>query len=357
MAHASIPINKGNYSLETRQREEAFHRNLGAGWLGKYKLYRENWQKYPQRQFVSDYPLLVDLELSTVCNLSCPMCYTITDKFKRKSKVKFMDYGLFCRIIDEISGKVPAIRLSLRGEPTLHPRFLDCIIYAKEKGIGEVSALTNGSKLTKGFSKRIMRAGMDWLTISVDGLGKVYENIRKPLKFKDTLRKIKDFKVLKKKAKTNKPVIKIQSVWPAIRHDPQEFYNTFFKYTDLIAFNPLIDYLGKDGDILYDLNFICPQHYQRLVIGSDGKALICANDEYGANIIGDADKESIYEIWHGKKLSKIRAIFKKNNGFMRFPICKECYLPRLTDESERVKIKGREVIIKNYLGRKQRVGQ
>lgn len=353
MVNIFIPVNKGNYSLETKKREDAFFKNIGAGWEEGYKLYRKNWQRYPNRQFVCGYPLLVDLELSTVCNLKCPMCYTTTYEFKRKSKVRFMDYDLFRRIIDEISGKVPAIRLSLRGEPTLHPRFLDCIIYAKKKGIGEVSALTNGTKLTRGFSNEIIRAGMDWLTISVDGLGKVYENIRKPLKFKDTLQKIRDFNTLKKKNKTNRPVIKIQSVWPAIRHDPEKFYNTFHKYVDLIAFNPLIDYLGKDSDILYEHDFICSQHYQRLAIGSDGKALMCANDENGDNIIGDANNESIYQIWHGKRLSKIRMIHKYRNGFMRFPVCKKCYLPRATDNTERVMMNEREFIIKNYIGRKQ----
>lgn len=356
MTNAFIPINKGNYSLETKEREEAFHKIIGEGWEERYKLYRGNWQKYPKRQFVSNYPLLVDLELSTICNLKCPMCYTITHEFKRKSKAKFMDYDLFCRIIDEISGKVPAIRLSLRGEPTLHPRFLDCIIYAKKGGIGEVSSLTNGSKLTKDFSKWIMRAGMDWLTISVDGLGKTYENIRKPLKFKDTLQKVKYFKALRKRNKTNKPVIKIQSVWPAIRHDPEKFYNTFFKYADLIAFNPLIDYLGKDRGMLYDHNFICPQHYQRLTIGSDGKVLMCANDEHGNNIVGDANKESVYEIWHGKRLNKIRSIHKRKKGFMRIPVCRKCYLPRLTETNETFQIDDRNVIVKNYLNRSQFLG-
>jgi len=357
MLSANIPINKGNYSFDIKAREELFHRKLGKGWERKYKLYRKRWQEYPKRQFVSEYPLLIDLELSTVCNLRCLMCYTTTDEFKRKSKARFMDYGLFCKIIDEISGNVPAIRLSLRGEPTLHPRFLDCITYAKKKGIGEVSALTNGTKLTKDFSKQIMRAGMDWLTISVDGLGKTYESIRKPAKFKDILQKIKYFKSLKKRDKTDKPVIKIQSVWPAISHDPERFYNTFFKYVDLIAFNPLIDYLGKDKNITYEPNFICPQLYQRLVVGSDGKALMCSNDEHGNNIVGDTKKERIYEIWHGKRINKIRAIHKRRNSFVPIPVCRKCYLPRAAERTEKTKVNGRELIIRNYIGREQRIGE
>lgn len=352
-----IPINKGNYSLDTPEREEAFYRKIGRQWPRRYQLYRKNWQSFPKRQFVSAYPLLVDLELSTACNLKCPMCYTTTKAFRAKSRKKFMDYGLFRKIIDEIAGKVPAIRLSLRGEPTLHPRFLDCIAYAKAKGIGEVSALTNGSKLSKDLFKRIMKAGIDWLTISVDGLGEIYESIRKPLKFKDTLQKIKDIKAIKSASKTDKPVIKIQSVWPAISKDPQGFYNIFSDYTDLVAFNPLIDYLNKDKDISYCPGFTCSQHYQRLTVSSDGKVLMCANDEQGVNIIGDANKESVYQIWHGEKLDRIRTIHKQKNGFRHFLICRKCYLPRVTDDAERARVNGKELIIKNYTGRKQYVGK
>lgn len=352
-----IPINKGNYSLDTKEREAAFHKKIGSQWQAQYKLYRRNWQSFPKRQFVSKYPLLVDLELSTACNLKCPMCYTTTREFKAKSMKKFMDYDLFRKIIDEIAGKVPAVRLSLRGEPTLHPRFLDCITYAKEKGIGEVSALTNGSKLTKGFFTRMMKAGLDWLTISVDGLGRKYEDIRKPLKFKDTLQKIKDIKAIKEANKTDKPVIKLQSVWPAIRNDPQSFYDIFSSYTDLIAFNPLIDYLSRDKNIAHESDFICPQHYQRLTISSDGKVLMCANDENGSVIVGDASRESIYKIWHGEELNKIRLAHKQKQGFMNFIVCKKCYLSRATDVAERAKLRGRELFIRNYTGRIQQIGQ
>lgn len=124
-----------------------------------------------------------------MCNLKCPMCYTITDEFKEKVNAKLVDFELYKKIIDEISGKVPALRLSLRGESTLHPKFIECIKYAKDKGIKEISTLTNGSKLDLDFFEKIVNAGIDWITISVDGLNEEYEKIRKPLKFKDILEK------------------------------------------------------------------------------------------------------------------------------------------------------------------------
>ena len=202
-----------------------------------------------------------------------------------------------------------------------------------------------------------MNAGIDWITISVDGIDGTYEGIRKPLKFNETLQKIKDIKDIKDKAGKHKPVIKIQGVWPSIRENPEKYYNTLYSYSDLIAFNPLIDYLGNDKDIVYIDDFVCPQQYQRLVIGADGLAMMCSNDEENSVVVGDADKQSIYDIWHGEKLNKIRELQKRNNGFMEMPVCKKCYLPRMTEDGENIFINDRKIIIKNYIGRNQNVGE
>lgn len=356
MPETNIPINKGNYSMETPEREALFERYRGEGWEDEYREYRANWTKYAREQYVSEYPLLVDLELSSICNLNCPMCYTITAAFREKVNATLMDFGLFTAVIDEIYGKVPAVRLSLRGEPTLHKQFVECIRYAKSKGIREVSFLTNGSRLSAEYFEQIMDAGADWITVSLDGLGDTYESIRKPLRFDGMLENLKEMKSIKERHGTHKPVIKVQSVWPAIRDDPQLFYETLAPYVDLIAFNPLIDYLANDREILYEDNFSCAQLYQRCVIGADGVAMMCANDEGNAAPIGNANTESIYEIWHGKKLQHVRAIHRREDGFLEIPVCRKCYLPRSTEDDEVAVVQGREFIVKNYVDRSQVVG-
>lgn len=351
-----VPINKGNYSMDTSEREALFESYRGEGWAAEYAEYRLNWSEYPRKQYVSHYPLLVDIELSSICNLQCPMCYTITDAFRSCVNATLMEMELFTKIIDEIAGKVPAIRLSLRGEATLHPQFIECVRYAKKKGIPEVSTLTNGSTLTEHYFSDMLDAGIDWITISVDGQGSVYEGIRKPLRFDDTFDKIRQIAKIKAVKKKHKPVIKIQSIWPAIKDDPEQFYNLFLPYVDLIAFNPLIDYLHNDTEIIYDDNFRCPQLYQRLVVGADGQAMACSNDEEGLNIVGDANQQMISAIWHGNHMRRLRDIHATPCGFKQFPACRKCYLPRQTDDSEHTLICGRVVTVRKYLNRHEVIG-
>ena len=49
------------------------------------------------------------------------------------------------------------------------------------------------------------------------------------------------------------------------------FYNTFAPIVDLIAFNPLIDYLHKDKDIVYMENFACRNIIRGLLLARTAK--------------------------------------------------------------------------------------
>lgn len=341
--------------MDTREREDRFEKCRGIGWEEEYRDYRHQWVRNAKEQIVSDYPMLVDIELSSICNLRCPMCYTITDEFKKQVNATRMDWDLFVKIIDEIGGRVPAIRLSLRGEATLHQRFVEAVRYAKLKGIREISMLTHGGKLTKEFFIEIAEAGMDWITVSADGVGEVYNSIRKPLRFEDLLNKLKDIKRVKEERGWHRPVIKIQGIWPAIRDNPDEFYNVFADVSDLVAFNPLIDYLGKDRDVHYMSDFTCPQQYQRLVIGADGRVMKCSNDEENKEVIGDIKEQSVHDVWHGEKMSKVREMHLRTQGFKESDVCRRCYLPRLTTE-EVATVNGRSFTVRNYVDRPQVIG-
>lgn len=357
MNERNVPINKGNYSMDTAEREALFEQCRGDGWEPEYTEYRRNWSEYAKQQQVSDYPLLVDIELSSICNLTCPMCYTITEEFKRHVNATLMAWELYKKIIDEIGGKVPAIRLSLRGEALLHPKFIEAIKYAKDHGIKEVSTLTNGSKLTLPYFQKMLEAGIDWITISVDGVGETYERVRKPLKFSDLLDKIQAIKKYKEEHQLKRPVIKVQGIWPAIAESGVEpYYNTFAPCTDLVAFNPLIDYLSNDTHIEYLEEFTCPQQYQRLVIGADGLVMKCSNDEENREVIGDLKQETVHQVWHGEKMQAERTMHLQPRGFLQSAVCRKCYLPRKTEDEE-AQVGERTFIVRNYVHRIQLVGK
>ena len=157
------------------------------------------WHELAKKREIRDYPLQVDLEMSSKCNLRCPMCYTTTDEFLEKVPSKYMDIELYKKIIDEIAGKVFAVRLSFRGEATLNKNFIEAIKYAKDKGIKEVSTLTHGKKMTGEYLEKVIDAGIDWITFSIDGMGQDYHEIRNLLPGRAHFHGLKKLNKLRKK--------------------------------------------------------------------------------------------------------------------------------------------------------------
>lgn len=346
---STTPINKGQFTLETAEREAAFEAKRGSGCEDAYKENRRQWEDFAKQQKIADYPLHVDLELASICNLRCPMCYTISDEFKKKVNAKIMDFDLFTRLIDEcVEGGVYSIRLSFRGEAFLHPQVVECARYAKERGIKEVSSLTNGLRLDEAMFKEMMDAGIDWLTFSIDGTHETYENIRRPSKFDDMVAKLTAFQKIKDDAGSVKPVIKVQSILPAIEGDPEAFYNIFAPISDMVSSNPLIDFHQDTRDLPKIPDFSCPQIYQRLVIGADGLCMMCSNDETGDFIVGDANTQTIHEIWHGPKMTQVRDWHAAHQGCEKLGPCAQCYLPLETYDDD-VMVGARSVVAEKYV--------
>lgn len=350
-------INKDQIIISSFRESLKFHYKRGKGHLARYILNRYRWNSLPRSKTVLAYPEHIDLELSSACNMKCPMCYTTTDEFKEKVSRKVMDFATIQKVLDEIGGKVFSIRLSLRGEPTLHKDFIRVMEYAKKVGIQEVSTLTNALKLNEDMMIAMIKAPLDWLTISVDGIGETYNEIRKPAKFDELVAKLKRFQELKKQYGSDKPVIKVQSVWPAIQKNPQAYFDTFRPLVDQVASNQLVDYLAKDSEIQYQKDFSCPAIYQRLVIGSDGQVLMCHNDLFSEHPIGTVFDSTIAELWKGVGMQKIRASHANHTGVKDYQSCAKCYLPRAMEEVEILNIGERKVKVDALVGREQSVGR
>jgi len=334
-----------------------FHYGRGQGHLLRYAKNRFRWHYGPRLNWVGDFPDHVDLELASVCNMKCPMCYTVTEEFKDQVPAKVLDFDLFKRLVDECAAhRVFSLRLSFRGEPTLHPRFVECARYAKARGIPEISSLTNALKLTAPMFAELVDMQFDWLTISFDGLGKTYDEIRKPATFEGMVARIREFRAIRDRKRSRKPVLRIQTVWPAIREDPQAFYDLFEPIVDQVCYIPLHDYLHKDSQIEYLEDFTCPVPWQRLVVSSDGRILMCINDELGRHIVGDTRQQSLKEIWNSEAVRAVRQTHLRGEGYRKLVPCKACNMPRRTAMVSHT-IRGKAWLVEEVVGRPQEIGR
>ena len=104
-----------------------------------------------------EYPPLIQLELTSICNYRCIFCYQKDHTFSGSGS-KFMghmDFDMFKSIIDEISGKVPYITIASRGEPTMYKYFEDAMDYIRGKFL-DIKINTNASLLTEKRASKIL---------------------------------------------------------------------------------------------------------------------------------------------------------------------------------------------------------
>ncbi len=308
---------------------------------------RIKWHIFPKFNYVINFPTHLEIESSYACQMKCPMC--LRRRLPKCTTFGMMDFDLFKKIIDEAAQRgVYSIKLSWRGEPLLNPRIVDMVKYAKEKGIKDVAFLTNGERLTPELTEKLVDAGLDWISFSIDGVGEIYERIRWPSTFKGIVEKVTYMKEYRNKKGLKKPLIRIQGIWGAIQHNADEYFEIWNNLADKVSIIADQKRFDKPTDMPRDPNYVCFEPWRRLVIGWNGKIIQCVSDYEEFGTIGDVTKESLYEIWHGEKFNKIRENVK-NKKYMDNPACTMCYEPMYM-YSKKIKLKDREMTINLYKG-------
>ena len=197
---------------------------------------------------------------------------------------------------------------------------------------------------------------MSWLTISFDGTGATYEKLRAPAKFDEAVAKIRRFHEIKKEKGSVKPVVRIQGIWPAIEENPEKYIDTIEPIVDEVSVISLLDYLRYDEQYEYGENFKCPVRFQRLVIGSVGRAFKSNNNKKNQNTNSDSKTESIYNIWNGPKMTDIRKTHLRAEGTKTYEPCKVCYLARKTT-TKPYKVGRRTIELEELVGREMAIGK
>ncbi|KPK96296.1 hypothetical protein AMJ80_00875 [bacterium SM23_31] len=107
-------------------------------------------------------PILINLEVTKKCNAKCDIC----DYWKTESESGFTDY---LPVVQHIN---PLVVTLVGGEPLLRKDLPDIIRRIKENtNLVYISLITNGSLLTEEKAKKLWKAGLDQLSISLDYLG------------------------------------------------------------------------------------------------------------------------------------------------------------------------------------------
>jgi len=293
----------------------------------KYREYRRQWSENPKNTIVSDFPLNIDIEATSQCNLSCTFCRTTYNR--EKYPAEYLDIDLYKKIVDEgAENGLMAVKFNWRGEPLLHPQLPEMVAYAKEKGIVDVFFNTNAQLLDKDKALKIINSGLDRITFSIEGYAKdVYEKNRKGADFDILRENVTNLFNIREEMGAKNPHIRIQTVLiPEIKDKLDEYVEFWKDYADEICclnMKEEVDYDMNKGKI--DPDFSCPQLWQRLVVACDGTVLPCNEDDCCLMVLGNAKKDSIKDLWHSEKNAEMRKLHMKKKGHL-LKSCDRCPL-------------------------------
>jgi radical SAM protein with 4Fe4S-binding SPASM domain len=301
---------------------------------------------FPKFWITSSFPTHVELESASACQLRCPMCYTT---YMDNNLKGIMSWDLYTRLVDECAQRgVYSIKLSWRGEPLLNKNIVKMVKYAKDKGVPDVAFLSNGEKLTPEICDQLIEAGLDWISFSFDGFKETYDVIRKPAVFEETMARIKTLRQKRDALGLSKPLIRVQSIYSVIKHDPDGFKRIWDGIADKVNF--IADQIRsfEEGKIEHNPFYQCPTPWQRMAVSYEGKVHQCISDYGGLNILGDFSKKSLYEIWHDKPFRELRKSFQKFKYLDNAP-CRICSDGAIT-ENLQIKVQGQNRSIRLFKG-------
>lgn len=287
----------------------------------EYTQYRHCWMDNPKNFILRDMPLHLDIESTSYCNLRCTFCdrQILVDKGMLGS----MDMVLFRHILDQFddANRLWGVKFSYRGEPLLNKNIPEMIRYAKSRGVLDVYFNTNAMLLTENICCEIIEAGLDRISISIDGTDRCsYESVRIGAKFDTVVRNIETLLEIRDKMHSLIPKVRIQTVrLPGI--DEKSYYDKWKEYADEVA---MLEYTDESRrEIGINTPWACPQLWQRLTIEWDGSVFACNNDSTRGLYLGNAKDRSIYDCWHDEDLMEIRRLHQEGLSY-KVPACDGC---------------------------------
>jgi len=278
-------------------------------------------------------PLVVYIEPSGFCNFKCIFCPQGSGG--RDLKKDLMTTDLFCKIIDDLTmfpDLVKLLRICGNGEPLINKDIVSMLQYARaQKRAERIELVTNGSLLTTDLIKTLPFL-LDRIIISIEGLcSQDYQRTSgAKVNFDKLLEHINDLYACKGKCLIH---IKITDKDVLPEEKKVMFLNTFGDICDEIYIEKLVPMWPQfDGacsprtfrwDGVLVKHTVCAQIFKGVQVQADGEVVPCCVDWKRVNVLGNINKNSVYEIWNGERLRRLQIEHLIGNKSKTEP-CKDC---------------------------------
>jgi radical SAM protein with 4Fe4S-binding SPASM domain len=284
-----------------------------------------------------DYPLSVVLELVNRCDLECVMCY---QGFRNDTNKVTVNESVLDKIFDDFKKNELSALMLTASEPLLYKNIGHVLKRAEEAKIMDTFIFTNGSLLDRKKSEMIINSCVTRLFVSIDAATEeTYDKVRIPVgknrlqsnRLELLEKKIKDFIKLRNELGKKLPLTRVSFVaLKENQHEIEKFKEKWKGIVDSVEIQREtsinlykdIETLEKDKSYIpKNIDYNCNKPWGDMAIYSDGRVGPCCNLVGRMSPIGNVNEKTVFEIWNGETMSKLREGFKNNSPN---DICKIC---------------------------------
>lgn len=276
-------------------------------------------------------PPRVQIQTQAGCNGRCVFCPN-EEVLKSDLEHGRMPVDLFHKIIDDLARTPPRrIGMYMMNEPLSDKRLPELTAYVTEKiPSAKTQVITNGTYLTAERGEALIDAGLKQLKCSLQSLDpetnreimgydstKVIENC---IAFQDTIRR--------KHADID---FRISMVVTRMNVHQIEKTRRFWKKHGVRLVTSALENRGGNIKGAADLNVgamkpmgDCIRPSRDFMILFNGDVPLCCVDWHRTTILGNVERQSVQEVWHGQPVQEIRDGLHEGNAKKLPEICINC---------------------------------
>lgn len=316
--------------------QNELYKKFGDRFLDYREKYNRMLKDEHHKQLL-DYPLSVVLELVNRCDLECVMCY---QGFRNDTNKVTVNESVLDKIFDDFKKNELSALMLTASEPLLYKNIGHVLKRAEEAKIMDIFIFTNGSLLDRKKSEMIINSCVTRLFVSIDAATEeTYDKVRIPVgknrlqsnRLELLEKKIKDFIKLRNELGKKLPLTRVSFVaLKENQHEIEKFKEKWEGIVDSVEIQREtsinlykdIETLEKDKSYIpKNIDYNCNKPWGDMAIYSDGRVGPCCNLVGRMSPIGNVNEKTVFEIWNGETMSKLREGFKNNSPN---DICKIC---------------------------------
>lgn len=297
------------------------------------------------------------LHIETVagyCTSNCIMCNV--DQCDRKGIMDMATYSLILSKFKHRVADMQFLTIHGMGEPTLDLNLVEKVRLAKAMGFPGVGFATNATHLYSGLSRGLLKAGLDTIIFSVDGINsETHERIRRGTKFYDVIKNINAF--LEERVLHGQTKVIVRMIRMDLNRDEWEDYKKHWegvlnsRYGDEVSVHDVISYDHEESqearerraerirELARETRLVCPDITTRMLTFLDGRVALCCRDEYADLNLGNILTDEPEAIYNGPVYQYFRKMMEAGR-LQEIGFCKDCPVILAGMEKEYIKVGG-----------------